>query len=130
MPLRVPITTIRDPGKGIRNVRVEARALGKVDLVPVPVRVGAAGMARLGAARDDEAAPAGALEGDGAGDAVGVDLLVRGAGGHVAVGAAARGARADAGGLEAGLRGGLAELLALDGGEGRDGGGDDGGELE
>lgn len=122
LPLRIPIAAIRNLGKRRRDVRVQPGALGKVELVAVGVRVGAAGMARLGAAGDDDGAAARALEGDGALDRRRVDALVRRARGPGRVGAAAAGARGDAGGLQLRLRLGLGELGAVDrgGGEGSD----------
>ena len=127
LPLGVTITTVRNTGEGVGDVGVQTGGLGEVELVAVPVGVGAAGVAGLGAAGDGDGAAAGALEGDGALDGDVADLLEGGAGGRVAVGAAARRGDGDAGGVDARSGRGVAELLGRDGGG--QGGGDDGGEL-
>jgi hypothetical protein len=128
LPLRISITAVSNAGEGVGHIRVEPRRLGEVELVAVPVGVSAAGVTRLRATGDGHCAAAGALEGDGALDGGCVDLLEGGAGGHVAVGAAARGDDRDAGGVDAREGRGVAELLGRDG-RGQDGG-DDGGELD
>lgn len=113
LPLSSTVSAVRNAGKGALDIARQRGRLGKVELVPVPVGVGATGVARLGAAGDGQVAAAGALEGDGAGDGGGVDLLEGGAGGRVAVAAAAAGSVGDAGGLEAGDGCGVGELLGL-----------------
>jgi len=124
------ITTVGDAGEGVGDVAVEGGGLAEVELVAVPMGVGAGSVAGLGAAGDGDGAVAGLLERDGAGDGVVVDLVERSAGGDVAVGAAARGRPGDTGGREARGGGGVGDLggLSADGSNAEDGG-EGGGEL-
>ena len=127
--LRSTIPPVRNARKRILDVRAQAGRQGEIELVPFPVGVGAAGVAGLGATRNGHVAAAGALEGDGAGDGVGADLVKGGAGGRVAVATAAAGAVRDAGGLEARDGLGVGEFLGR-GGSAAEGDGEEGGEGE
>lgn len=129
LPLRVPIPTIRNAGKRPRHIPVDARALGKVELVPVGVGIGATGVACLRASGDGQAAGAGAAEGDSALDGCGADALIGGAGTDAGVRAAAGGAGVDAGGFQLALGLCLGEGLRRDDGRGQKSG-ENGGELE
>lgn len=104
------VTAYTDVGEDVVDVVGEAGRLGEVELVAVPVRVGAAGVPRLGAAGDVQRAARGALEGLGALGGGQVELVERGAGGDVAVGAAAGGRPGDSGGAEPGGGLGVREL--------------------
>lgn len=105
------IAPVRDTSEGTGNIIVKSRRLLEVELVSVPVRVRARGVAGLGASGDGDSAAARLLQRDGTVDGGLPDLLVGGAGGLVAVGAAAAGGGRDAGRLELRLSLGLGELL-------------------
>lgn len=83
------VTAVCNAGEGVGDVVVDGGGLGDVELVAVGMRVGAAGVANLGAARDGDGAGTGLLQCDDAVDSGIVDLVERGALGVVAVRAAA-----------------------------------------
>src|SRR5215216_5921221 len=106
---RAPLVAA-DVGEVVVNIVRDAGVGAVVELVAVPVAVGAAGVADLGAAGDVEGTAARALEGLGALHGGEVDLLERGARRVVAVAAVAAGGPGDAGRAEPGGRLGVGEL--------------------
>src|SRR5690606_25700435 len=112
-PLRGPVTAHADVGEGVLDVVADAGVLAEVQLVAVPVRVRAGGVAGLRAAGDVQRAAAGPREGLGALGGGQVELIGGCAGGGVAVGAVARGRPGDAGLAE--HRGGLGVADLRDG---------------
>lgn len=99
LPLGIAITTIRDFCKGVRDIRVQARILAKIELVAVPVRVGAARVTSLSAAGDGDSAATSILQGNSTSNSRSVDLVIRSASSSVAVCAAAGRDRGNASGL-------------------------------
>lgn len=105
------------------HIVVDPRRLGKVQLIPIGMRVRARSVTSLRASRDGEGAAAGALQVHGAVDGVGSETLVGGAGWVAGGGAATGGGGADAGRGERCCGRGLGDGEG-GGGEGEDGGGD------
>lgn len=127
LPLSVT-ATIRNPRKGVLDIATQTARQRKVQLVSIVVRVRAVRVANFSASGHGDRAVAGALESDGSVDGHGSDLLEGGAGGRVAVAAAAGGADGDASAAEAGDGGAVGDLLG--GGGAKNGGEGDERELE
>ena len=77
--MRGAIAAVGNTFKVSRDIVIQRAVLGKVELVTIPVRVGAASMARLGAASDGDGAVAGLLERNDRVDSSRVDTIKRGA---------------------------------------------------
>ncbi|WP_019586619.1 LamG-like jellyroll fold domain-containing protein [Deinococcus apachensis] len=112
---RGAVAAVADAREAVLDVGADATGFADVELVPVPVAVGAAGVPGLRAPRDVDRAARGPLEGEDAVDGAGVHLLQRGAGAGVAVAAIPAGGDGDPGGPDAGAGLGVGQLHAAEG---------------
>lgn len=78
-PLRIPITTIRDPREAARHIIVQGRILPEVQFVAIPMAVRASCIACLGAACDRHVTAASASQSDGTVNGAREDAFVGGA---------------------------------------------------